>query len=84
MIFDIGKLIRMVSEYLDEDKKALFGIVKDYDPYNGDGGYDYDVGLEYMNDNGICTYDGEELKGRIEAFETVLEFIGRITEGGDR
>jgi len=83
MIFDTDKLIRMVSEHLDEDKKALFEIVKDYDPYDGDGEYDYDVGIEYMNDNGICTFNAEELKGRIEAFGTILDMINRIAKGGD-
>jgi len=31
-----------------------------------------------MNDERVCTFDGEELKGRFEAFQTVLEFIDYI------
>jgi len=79
--FDIQELIRRIREYRDIDENALRYIVKDHDPYDAGGNYDHNIGLANMNDNGISVPDGEELKGRTEAFGTVLKFIDRIIAG---
>jgi len=80
MIFNIEKLILKVHEYLEIDRNAMFEAVKEHDPYNEDGEYCYDIGIANMNDNGVCVIDGEELKGRIEAFETILDMIARTAK----
>ena len=81
MTFDIQELIRRINEYLRTDKDALLEIVKDFYPYDKDGKCDAVLGLNHMNDHGFDTLEGEELRGRIDAFETVLKFIDRINGG---
>ena len=82
MEFDATELIRNITEYQNMDKLALFEIVKDHDPFDELGNYDYDIGLDNMSMIGLCTFDGSELKGRIESFGTILDLISRIkTEG---
>ena len=63
MTFDVEKLTLNIREYPDADMNAMFGTVGDHNPYNEDGGYSYDIGTANMNDNGVCTSDGDELKG---------------------
>ena len=81
MTFDTKELIRRINEYLSIDKDALLEIVKEFYPYDENGEYNAVLGLSHMNDHGFDSYEGEELRGRIEAFETVLNFIDRIEKG---
>ena len=78
MDFDVDKLLLCIAEYQRMYRIALFEIVKDHTPFNKYGFYDYNVGLANMNDKGICTLSGEELKGRVESFETILGLINKI------
>ena len=81
MYFNVDRLVLNITEYLNLDREALYKLVLDHNPFNKSGNYDFDYGLENMSKEGLCTYDGAELKGRIESFETVLEFINRIKSG---
>ena len=78
MEFDAAELIRNITEYQNMDKLALFEIVKDHDPFDELGNYDYDIGLDNMSLIGLCTFDGSELKGGMESFRATLGLISRI------
>jgi len=78
MNFDIDELIFHIDEYRQADEEALYEIIKNHSPYDRGGKYDYNIGLAHMNEDGVGTADGEELKGRIESFGAVLEFINRM------
>ncbi|MCL2712490.1 MAG: hypothetical protein FWD37_04365 [Methanomassiliicoccaceae archaeon] len=82
MTIDIRELMHTISKYQTADANALNEIVQDHDPYDKDGEYGYDIGLYNMREIGVCTSDGDELKGRIEAFEAVLTLIEDLLKGG--
>jgi len=83
MMFDLRKLIIKINHYMAADRLALFEIVREYYPYDKDGEYNGIIGLAHMNAHGFDTLEGEELKGRIEAFDTVLNLIDRMVKGED-